>query len=522
MHLIVRDGASLDEIGEPQDLGLAPADFILLSFSDSDLATFRAAMKAPLTPALSREGRGSQAVPVERASPSPLAGEGTGVRGPSSFAHFINLAALRHPISTDLFIEKTVPGTKAILLRLLGGLDYWRYGAEELAHACRKHGVTLAVLSGDGRADPRLPPLSTVEAAELDALDRLLAAGGPANAGLAISALMARGGGRSSSPVEALPEFGVYRETGPAAGGSVAIIFYRSFLLAGDVRPVDALFDILAQHPSPCPSPHGRGDALTTVATCPLSHRERDRVRGDSPNMGVHAYYVPSLKTAGAAEWLREAFRRNPPDVIVNTTAFSARGEDTGSPLDGADCPVMQAAMAGSSEEAWRKSARALSSTDLAMHVVLPEIDGRIFAGAISFKDREASGAVFHQPHAQGIEHVAGLASAWVRLRRKARRDRKLALILSTYPGRPDQIAHAVGLDGPASALMLAQHLQDEGYAILGLPSSGGELVEPFVSSQSALPLTPALSQWERGQGVPAEKASPLPWGEGQGEGVSP
>ena len=434
-------------------------------------------------------------------------------------AHFINLAALRHPISADLFIEKTVPGTKAILLRLLGGLDYWRYGAEELAHACRKHGVTLAVLSGDGRADPRLPPLSTVEAAELDALDRLLAAGGPQNAGLAISALMARTG-LSSSPVDALPEFGIYRETGPSASGSIAIVFYRSFLLASDVRPVDALFDILASRPSPQPSPHG-GRSQPLFGR-PLSHGERDRVRGDSPGIGLRAYYVPSLKAAAAAEWLREEFRRNPPDVIVNTTAFSARGEDTGSPLDGADCPVIQAAMAGSSEEAWRKSARALSSTDLAMHVVLPEIDGRIFAGAISFKDREASGAVFHQPHAQGIEHVAGLASAWVRLRRKARRDRKLALILSTYPGRPDQIAHAVGLDGPASALTLAQHLQDDGYSIEGLPSSGGELVEPFVSSQSALPLTPALSPWERGQGVPVERASPLPWGEGQGEGILP
>ena len=33
----------------PRILGLAPADFILLSFSDSDLATFRAATNAPLT-----------------------------------------------------------------------------------------------------------------------------------------------------------------------------------------------------------------------------------------------------------------------------------------------------------------------------------------------------------------------------------------------------------------------------------------------------------------------------------------
>ena len=146
-------------------------------------------------------------------------------------------------------------------------------------------------------------------------------------------------------------------------------------------------------------------------------------MRGDTDDLGITAYYVPSLKAPGAAEWLRAEFKRNPPDVIVNTTAFSARGEDAGSPLDDADCPVIQAAMAGSSEEAWRKSSRALSSTDLAMHVVLPEIDGRIFAGAISFKDRDASGAVFHRPHAEGIEHVAALASAWVRLRRKARAD---------------------------------------------------------------------------------------------------
>ncbi|MGC1584201.1 MAG: hypothetical protein WA791_00615, partial [Rhodomicrobium sp.] len=56
MHLIVRDCASLDEIGEPQDLGLAPADFILLSFSDSDLATFRDGAKNFLPSSFEEEG----------------------------------------------------------------------------------------------------------------------------------------------------------------------------------------------------------------------------------------------------------------------------------------------------------------------------------------------------------------------------------------------------------------------------------------------------------------------------------
>src|SRR5208282_4429348 len=133
------------------------------------------------------------------------------------------------------------------------------------------------------------------------------------NAGRATSALMARRDGArialASSPVEALPGFGVYRRERKRGAGSVAIVFYRSFLLAGDVRPIDALLDRFAR---------------------------------DGSGLSVSAYYVPSLKAPGVADWLREEFRRNAPDIIVNTTAFSARAEDARSPLDGAGCPVIQ------------------------------------------------------------------------------------------------------------------------------------------------------------------------------------
>jgi cobaltochelatase CobN len=453
MHLIVRESTSLDEIGEPQDMGLDPADFILLSFSDSDLAVFRA-----------------------------------GLMGSRS-AHFVNLAALRHPISVDLFIEKSVPGTKVILLRLLGGLDYWRYGAEELAKACRKHGVLLAVLPGDGRADPRLPSLSTISTDEVDALEKIIGAGGHRNAAEASRALLQRAEGRkilsSSLQVEQLPEHGIYRHAG-GDGGSVAIVFYRSFLLARDVQPIDVLFDALRED---------RG----TISHCVSASQEKGRsfnpsalgkrvgISADSRS-AVTAYYVPSLKAPNTAEWLREQFKLKPPDTIINTTAFSARGEDGRCVLDVADCPVLQAAMASSSEDGWRASSRGLSSTDLAMHVVLPEIDGRVFAGAISFKDRDEAGAVFHQPNTSGIEHVARLANAWVRLRKKPREARKLALVLSTYPGRPDQIAHAVGLDGPASALNIAESLAGAGYSIDGPPSDARELLAPFLSRQRESP----------------------------------
>src|SRR5206468_10031082 len=125
------------------------------------------------------------------------------------------------------------------------------------------------------------------------------------------------------------------------------------------------------------------------------------------------------------------------PAIIVNTTAFSAmRGDDT-TVLDAADVPVLQAVLSGSAREAWQDSARGLSPADLAMNVVLPELDGRLLTRAISFKaekpvDRRLEfAAVRHVPDAGRIDYVARLAAAWAKLRGKKRSERRLALVLS-------------------------------------------------------------------------------------------
>ena len=43
------------------------------------------------------------------------------------------LRDLRHPMSVDLWIDRVARHAKVILVRLLGGLDWWRYGVEALA-----------------------------------------------------------------------------------------------------------------------------------------------------------------------------------------------------------------------------------------------------------------------------------------------------------------------------------------------------------------------------------------------------
>ena len=450
MHLLVRESASLDETeAAAEDLNLAPADLLFLSFSDSDLTTAAAAWRA---------------LSASRPSHCPS-------------LRLANLARLRHPMSADLLIEKTLPGTRAVLVRLLGGLDYWRYGCEEFARYCRDHGIPIAIVAGDGRPDRRLIEFSTVDIEDLAAIEALLDTGGPANVAAAMTGLAARSHGGSDAipaPVP-MPEFGVYQSTAPppaAPFARAAIVFYRASVHAGDTAPIDALVDALA--------------ARDIAAT---------------------ALFVPSLKAPDAARWLRETLTSLAPDVILNTTAFSARDGEQGSPLDAADCPVFQVITAIASEASWAQSARGLGAADLAMHVALPELDGRIDGGVISFKqaaefdDGLGFSPILHAPHQDGIAHAATLAANWARLRRTPPAQRTVALMLSTYPGRPDQIAHAVGLDGPASAAEILRRLSASGYvlddapqtgrAILDLIQSGEDIVWPlaeYARAFSALP----------------------------------
>ena len=138
MHLLTTTSTTLDEIVEPVDLGQSPGEVVVLSFADSDLSGLAAAW------AIERD-----ALPSVR------------------LAH---LRDLRHPMSVDLWIDRVGTHAKVILVRLLGGVDWWRYGADRLSMLARERGIALALLPGEDRDDPRLADASTVPPHELSAL----------------------------------------------------------------------------------------------------------------------------------------------------------------------------------------------------------------------------------------------------------------------------------------------------------------------------------------------------------------
>ncbi|RTL75850.1 MAG: cobaltochelatase subunit CobN [Bradyrhizobiaceae bacterium] len=424
MHVVFRESRGLEETATPRDIGQDPADLVVLSFSDSDLAAFASGWC-----------RGRAGLPSLRLA---------------------NLVELRHPLSVDTYVERTLSQARGILVRLIGGESYWSYGLAALHQLAKDHNIALAVLPADGRDDQRLDAFSTLPLSTLRRLKVLCDKGGPVAAQAAIAQL-ALASGLYAEPVVGeidIPEIGFY----DPARGVVAeptvdgrpralVTFYRSYLTAADISPVDALIAALRQK-----------------------------------GFDACGVFVTSLKAAGVADWLRAHFAQHPPSAIVNATAFSAVGDDGTTPFDAAACPVFQVALSTARREDWAESLRGLAPGDLAMHVVLPEVDGRLFAGVVSFKspgerDPDLQFVRFaHRPDDERVNAVAARVAAWHRLASKPAGEKRLAIVLSNYPGRPHQIAHAVGLDALASVEALLSDLGEAGLDVAAAKALGDVL----------------------------------------------
>src|SRR5215831_3499218 len=430
MHLLATSTATLDEIAEPVDLRQPPGDLVLLSFADSDLSSLAAAW-----------------VMDRNALPS---------------VRLAHLRDLRHPMSVDLWIERVARHAKVIVVRLLGGLDWWRYGAERLSSLAREQGIALALLPGEDRDDPRLAEASTLSPHELHALLCYFREGGRENLRALLRSLAARVDPTiAAPPPQTIATMGCYRpEDGaidfdrliaalPAGVPVIPIVFYRALLLAADTAPIDALCAALA---------------MRHLAPAPL--------------------FVTSLKDKEAAAFVRAALARLKPAVIITTTAFAVGEPGEATPLDGPDVPVLQVALATTRRSAWRASARGLGPADLAMNVVMPELDGRVLAGAASFKEplppqeSLAFTALANRPEADRVAFIVERVAALVRLQRIERSARRIAIVMPDYPGANGRAGYAVGLDGPGSIVALLADLAQAGYAVRNAPQSSRALLD--------------------------------------------
>jgi cobaltochelatase CobN len=330
-----------------------------------------------------------------------------------------------------------------VLVRLLGGRRAWEEQFDELRRRCLDGGVPLLAFGGEASPDAELTALSTAAPATVARAFEYLAAGGLAN----IEQLLRYVAGYPHQPPVEVPSYGVLGDrplepTRPTVG----VVFYRAHVLAGNTGFVDDLCDAL-----------------------------------EAKGANARPVWCYSLRSDPAVfDLLRDV------DVLVTTVLAMgvADGDDwDAAALAALDVPVLQAMAATQPAAAWEASSAGLTPIDVAMSVAIPEFDGRIIGVPFSFKELVDDGddlgapVTAYRTVADRVARVAGLATKLAALRRTPNAEKRIALVLSSYPTKKSRIGNAVALDTPASVVDLLHDLRATGYRVDRIPADGDALM---------------------------------------------
>ncbi len=461
MHLLSAQAGAIQQEGEAIDLNQRPGALVFASSADSELAMLAGA--------------------------ADRAGEGE--------LRLANTLRLSNNLSVDLWLEQTVAHARLVVLRLIGGAAYFQYGVDELTALCANRRIPLALLPGDANPDPILQSRSTIHPDDWSRLHSLFIAGGPDNADTILMAF-----NLLASP---LPQGERSAAQPPGEGGFLADLAPTPFARFGLWYPGQGVTDFDSIRAALCLPPGAPKPAHVPI----LFYRAALEGAGtatlealvaelESQGMAPVPILVSSLKEAPCIRFVQQILAAVKPSAIFNLTGF-ALGidglDDKANPFSTGDAPVIQLIQSGRSEAQWRADSQGLSSKDMAMFLVMPEVDGRLGGLIVGHK----ADAVWHErcqvpltsyaPDASGITRAVSLASNWSRLRATPRADRRIALVLANYPIRDGRLANGVGYDAPESTVRMMKELEKAGYA-LSSPLPPGERSAAQPTGEGALP----------------------------------
>ncbi len=381
---------------------------------------------------------------------------------PSEFPSIrvVNILQLQQQVIIDTYGEEVLKFAQIIILRIIGGRSYWSYGLEVVKALSEENKIKLIVLPGDSILDLELMSHSTVSPEAVNYVWQYLLEGGITNYTNLLYYVATEFLDQTflSQPPLSVPRIGFYYKDSELTKPTVAILFYRAHYLSGNTKTIDLLIESLQKR-----------------------------------NISCKAIYVSSLKDEDIQIELLSLC--NDCGVILNTTSFTLANlkelETKISLWEELNIPVLQVIFSGGGKKTWIESKKGLSPRDLAMNVVLPEVDGRIITRAVSFKGSShfnndlQTDVVIYEPDRAGIEFVVNLSQSWLKLQRKQNKEKKIALILANYPNQDGRIGNGVGLDTPASCLKILSKLQTEGYQIDKIPETSEELINLLTQTKT-------------------------------------
>ncbi len=352
-------------------------------------------------------------------------------------------------------VAALLEGASAVVVRLLGGRRTWPAGLD----AVLASGVPAVVLGGEATPDAELMALSTVPAGVATEVLAYLREGGVDNlrelaAFLSDTVLLT---GEGFAPPAPTPLHGVLGDRAQVEGRpTVGVVLYRAHALSGNTGFVDVL----------CDAVQAQGANALPVFCSSLREVGPDLLEV----LGRADALVTTVLAAGG----------------TRAADASAGGDDEAwdaGALRALDVPVVQGLCLTTSRAQWEASDAALSPMDAAMQVAVPEFDGRIVGVPFSFKETGPDGVPVYVADPERAARVAGIAVRQARLRHTPAAGKKVGLVLSSYPTKHARVGNAVGLDTPASAVVLLRALRDAGYRVDGFPEDGDELIHRLIAS---------------------------------------
>ncbi|WP_444997767.1 cobaltochelatase subunit CobN [Aliikangiella sp. IMCC44359] len=467
MHLLAAQPGGFTDDEGIIDLNQTPADIVILSAADSSLAALASAADCL----------------------------------PDDFPEIrlANWMQLLKPAAFDLYQDKVLDEAKVVVVSLLGGENYWPYGFQQLQVWAEQDSVKqprkLILIPGDDTPDDSLFLASNIQAETAQIIWRFLREGGGVNnqqlflciaeqfldkayswhqpqvfprcmiymprpflTDLIASRKKSKLNSHSISLQASYYDWQKRWQENNVNGPVAVMLFYRSHLQSANTDMFDQLVELF----------ENEGINLLPIA-------------------------IASLKDPESITLVNALLQQSQAKLIINTTGFSSnrvsspdlssQPTDFFSPFE-LKIPILQLILSSSTQQDWQNYSQGLRSRDIAMQVVLPEMDGRIITRAMSFKDEAFYSCkceisvvryVLHQERAQ---FIVEMASQFCKLATKPNQEKRVALILANYPTKDGRIGNGVGLDTPASAINILTGMKLAGYPIESIPETGDELIK--------------------------------------------
>lgn len=186
-------------------------------------------------------------------------------------------------------------------------------------------------------------------------------------------------------------------------------------------------------------------------------------------------------------------------DTVINLTGFALVGgpasqdhKKAAKILKELNVPYMCAVpLVFQSFEEWQSSELGLHPIQVALQVSLPEIDGAI--EPIIFAGREgATGRSV--PLADRVNLLADRSLKWANLKNKAKKDKKIAITIFSFPPDKGNVGTAAYLDVFDSINAVLGQLKSEGYDVGDAPSTKEEIMEAVLNDPEARISSPELN----------------------------